>query len=101
MTKHEFATKLFYELEEKHDVQKIVNSIKSAKNNGKNLSVNEQLEIVNLIREIHIKKTVGLFEGFFLTFGYTARFRFCQNINFPAKSELLAEINIQSSERTV
>ena len=52
----------FYELEEKHDVQKIVNSIKSAKNNGKNLSVNEQLEIVNLIREIHIKKTVGLFE---------------------------------------
>lgn len=56
MTKHEFATKLFYELEEKHDVQKIVNSIKSAKNNGKNLSVNEQLEIVNLIREIHIKK---------------------------------------------
>lgn len=31
MTKHEFATKLFYELEEKHDVQKIVNSIKSAK----------------------------------------------------------------------
>lgn len=62
MTKHEFATKLFYELEEKHDVQKIVNSIKSAKKNGKNLSVNEQLEIVNLIREIHIKKTVGLFE---------------------------------------
>lgn len=62
MTKHEIATKLFYELEEKHDVQKIVNSIKSAKTNGKNLSVNEQLEIVNLIREIHIKKTVGLFE---------------------------------------
>lgn len=62
MTKHEFATKLFYELEKKHDVQKIVNSIKSAKNNEKNLSVNEQLEIVNLIREIHIKKTVGLFE---------------------------------------
>lgn len=31
MTKHEFATKLFYELEEKHDGQKIVNSIKSAK----------------------------------------------------------------------
>ena len=37
MTKHEFATKLFYELEEKHDVQKIVNSIKSVKNNGKNI----------------------------------------------------------------
>lgn len=62
MTKHEFAAKLFCELEEKHDVQRVVDSIKSAKNNGKNLSVNEQLEIVNLIREIHIKKTVGLFE---------------------------------------
>ncbi len=58
MTKREFATKLLCELEEKHDVQRVVDSIKSAKN----LSVNEQLEIVNLIREIHIKKTVGLFE---------------------------------------
>lgn len=62
MTKREFATKLFCELEEKHDVQEIVDSIKSAKNNGKNLGVNEQLEIVNLIREIHTKKTVELFE---------------------------------------
>ena len=46
MTKREFATKLLNELEEKQDVQKV--------------SVDEQLQIVNLIREIHAKK--GLFE---------------------------------------
>ena len=57
MTKREFATKLLNELEEKQDVQKVVDSVKS---NGKKLSVDEQLQIVNLIREIHAKK--GLFE---------------------------------------
>ena len=60
MTKREFATKLLNELEEKQDVQKVVDSIKNVKSNGKNLSVDEQLQIVNLIREIHAKK--GLFE---------------------------------------
>ena len=50
----------FYELEEKQDVQKVVDSIKNVKSNGKKLSVDEQLQIVNLIREIHAKK--GLFE---------------------------------------
>ena len=48
------------ELEEKQDVQKVVDSIKNVKSNGKKLSVDEQLQIVNLIREIHAKK--GLFE---------------------------------------
>ena len=62
MTKREFATKLFNELEEKHDVQKVVDSIKSVKSNGKNLSVNEQVQIVNFIREIHAENTKGLFE---------------------------------------
>ena len=60
MTKREFATKLLNELEEKQDVQKDVDSIKNVKSNGKKLSVDEQLQIVNLIREIHAKK--GLFE---------------------------------------
>ena len=60
MTKLEFATKLLNELEEKQDVQKVVDSIKNVKSNGKKLSVDEQLQIVNLIREIHAKK--GLFE---------------------------------------
>lgn len=60
MTKREFATKLLSELEEKQDVQKVVDSIKNVKSNGKKLSVDEQLQIVNLIREIHAKK--GLFE---------------------------------------
>ena len=60
MTKREFATKLLNELEEKQDVQKVVDSIKNLKSNGKKLSVDEQLQIVNLIREIHAKK--GLFE---------------------------------------
>lgn len=53
MTKREFATKLLNELEEKQDVQKVVDSIKNVKSNGKKLSVDEQLQIVNLIREIH------------------------------------------------
>ena len=60
MTKREFATKLLNELEEKQDVQKVVDSIKNVKSYGKKLSVDEQLQIVNLIREIHAKK--GLFE---------------------------------------
>ena len=60
MTKREFATKLFNELEEKHDVQKAVDSIKTVKSNGKKISVDEQIQIVNLIREIHAEK--GLFE---------------------------------------
>lgn len=60
MTKREFAKKLLNELEEKQDVQKVVDSIKNVKSNGKKLSVDEQLQIVNLIREIHAKK--GLFE---------------------------------------
>jgi len=60
MTKREFATKLLNELEEKQDVQKVVDSIKNVKSNGKKFSVDEQLQIVNLIREIHAKK--GLFE---------------------------------------
>ena len=60
MTKREFATKLLNELEEKQDVQNGVDSIKNVKSNGKKLSVDEQLQIVNLIIEIHAKK--GLFE---------------------------------------
>lgn len=60
MTKREFATKLLNELEKKQDVQKVVDSIKNVKSNGKKFSVDEQLQIVNLIREIHAKK--GLFE---------------------------------------
>ena len=60
MTKREFATKLLNELEEKQDVQKVVDSIKNVKSNGKKFSVDEQLQIVTLIREIHAKK--GLFE---------------------------------------
>ncbi len=60
MTKRECATKLLNELEEKQDVQKVVDSIKNVKSNGKKFSVDEQLQIVNLIREIHAKK--GLFE---------------------------------------
>lgn len=58
MTKREFATKLLNELEEKQDVQKVVDSIKNVKSNGKKLSVDEQLQIVNLIREIHAKKRI-------------------------------------------
>lgn len=58
MTKREFATKLYIELVQKQDVQEIVDSIKSEK-----CSLDEQLEIVNTIRQIHCEKTGGLFES--------------------------------------
>ncbi len=53
-----FAMKLYMELKEKQDVQNIVNLIKS----NKNLSVDEQLQIVELLRQIHTEKNIGLFE---------------------------------------
>lgn len=62
MTKREFATKLYIELAEKQDIQKTVDSIRLAKKDNRPLSVDEQLEIANLIRQIHIEKTKGLFE---------------------------------------
>lgn len=62
MTKRDFATKLYVELRKEHDIQKTVDSIKSAQNNNKPLTLDEQLEIVNLIRQIHTEKTIGLFE---------------------------------------
>lgn len=62
MTKHEVAVKLYIELEQKQDIQTIVDYIKSLKRNTKTLSVNEQLEIVKLIRQLHIEKTKGVYE---------------------------------------
>lgn len=63
MTKNEVAVKLYVKLEQKQDIQEAVDYIKSLKSNGKSLSVNEQLEIVNLIRQIHIERTKGMFEA--------------------------------------
>lgn len=62
MTKYDIATKLYSELKEKQDIQKTVNSIKSITKDNKTLSLHEQLEIVDLIRQIHTDKTKGLFE---------------------------------------
>lgn len=62
MTKRELATKLYFELKEKHDIQNIANSIKSSKINDRTLSVDEQLDLANLIRTIHAEKTRGYFE---------------------------------------
>ncbi len=63
MTKQEVAVKLYVELEQKHDIQEIVDTIKSLKNNGKALSVDEQLEIATQIKQIHIERTRGRFEA--------------------------------------
>lgn len=62
MTKRELAVKLYNILKESHDIQKTVDSISSVKKGDKVLSVDEQLEITNLIRQIYIEKTKGLFE---------------------------------------
>lgn len=62
MTKNEFAKKLYFELRIDHDVQKTVDSIKSVKKGDKTLSVEEQLEIAELIKKTHRDYTTGYFE---------------------------------------
>lgn len=63
MTKHEFALKLYEELKQNQDVQNIARLIKTAKKNNKTLSVEEQLDVVDLIRQIHIERTREFFES--------------------------------------
>lgn len=62
MTERELAVKLYNELEEKQDVQKIVDAIKFVEINNTSLTVKEQLEVVDLIRKIYFEKNKGLFE---------------------------------------
>lgn len=63
MTKKEFAAKLYFELKGKKDVQKVADTIKSAKINGRKLDLDEQLEIIRLIRHIHREQQIGIFES--------------------------------------
>ncbi|WP_321834366.1 hypothetical protein [Clostridium butyricum] len=63
MTLQEFVEKLYTELQQNQDAKHVANEIQSVKKNNKLLSINEQLEIVNLIRDIHHEKTKGLFES--------------------------------------
>lgn len=63
MTKQEFVKKLWVELKQGGDVQSIVNQINTVKSDGKSLTAEEQLEIVELIRQEHIRQTAGLFES--------------------------------------
>lgn len=63
MTKQEFVKKLWLELKQGADVQSVVNQIKSIKRNEELLTLEEQLEIVELIRKEHINQSVGLFES--------------------------------------
>lgn len=62
MTKREFAEKLYFELYTTQKVQNIVDSIRFAKIDDRLLSLDEQLELTELIRHIHIEKRKGLFE---------------------------------------
>lgn len=63
MTKQEFVLKLYEELKKDQDVQKIAKSIKTAEKNNRFLTVNEQLEIVALIRQEHKERTRRIFES--------------------------------------
>lgn len=63
MTKRDFAEELYVKLSQHHNIQEIVDSIQSATKNNESLSITEQLEIVNLIRDIHIKQSRGIFES--------------------------------------
>lgn len=63
MTKKEFAAKLYAQLLKDKEIQSVTDSIKGATRNGEPLSIEEQLEILKLIREINIESTKGLFES--------------------------------------
>lgn len=63
MTKRDFAEELYVKLSQNHNSQEIVESIQSVTRNNEPLSVTEQLEIVNLIKDIHIKQSRGIFES--------------------------------------
>ncbi|MBD5113557.1 MAG: hypothetical protein HDT42_13650 [Ruminococcaceae bacterium] len=62
MTKRELAEKLYFELYTTQKVQNIVDSIRVAKIDDRLLSLDEQLELTESIKRIHIEKRKGLFE---------------------------------------
>ena len=63
MTKKEFALTLYNKLRKDHNTQEIAQKHKSATIAGRPLSEQEQIEIVELIKEIHIEQSKGLFES--------------------------------------
>ena len=56
-TKEELATEIYLDLKKGCDIQKITKSIKEAEINEKGLSLNEQLEIISLIKQIIVQNT--------------------------------------------
>ena len=56
-TKEGLATEIYLDLKKGYDIQKITKSIKEAEINEKDLSLNEQLEIISLIKQIIMQNT--------------------------------------------
>lgn len=63
MTQREFALTLYNKLRKDHNPQEIADALQSATINGHPLSKQEQIKIVELIGQIHIEHSKGLFES--------------------------------------
>lgn len=62
MGKKEYAEKLYVKLKNEKNAQEIINDINRAKISGMSLSLEQKLGIVDLIRQVHIEKSIGLYE---------------------------------------
>ncbi|MGO5020894.1 hypothetical protein ACTQ32_13180 [Roseburia faecis] len=63
MKKYELAEMLYIQLKKERNIQNIVEQIRTAECNGKAFSIDEQLEIVDLIRQMHLQRNRYVFES--------------------------------------
>lgn len=63
MSKKEYAKKLYVKFINKKNTQEIINDLNHAKIGDRILSIEQKLEIVDLIRQIHIEESIKLYES--------------------------------------
>lgn len=63
MTREEFTLTLYNKLRKNHNPQEIAEDLQSATIDGRPLSEQEQIKIVELIKQMHIEHSRGLFES--------------------------------------
>lgn len=63
MSKNEYAKKLYVKFINEKNTQEIINDLNHAKIGDRILSIEQKLEIVDLIRQIHIEESIKLYES--------------------------------------
>lgn len=63
MSKKEYAKKLYVKFINEKNTQEIINDLNHAKIGDRILSIEQKLEIVDLIRQIHIEESIKLYES--------------------------------------